>query len=203
MEAGGGVRQAVAAAGGSVVQPLSTSETATDFGDLLAAVKAQQADVLYFGGVSQQAGPLLAQMKRAGIGARFMGGDGLCQDNMVSRWAGVTVAEGEVVCASPGGVEGLTDPDIASFQAGYQRRFGAKARHYGPYAYDAVRVLADAIVRAGSPEPAKTLPALAQTRAYPGVTGPISFDDRGDVQNAALSIHTYKGSTKSLVEVAR
>jgi branched-chain amino acid transport system substrate-binding protein len=47
-------------------------------------------------------------------------------------------------------------------------------------AYDAIMLLADAIRRAGSLDRNQIRDALAMTRAFPGVTGTISFDENGD-----------------------
>jgi branched-chain amino acid transport system substrate-binding protein len=63
--------------------------------------------------------------------------------------------------------------------------------------------MADAMVRAGSTEPALYLPELAKTKGYKGATGTISFDEKGDVQNAAVSIYTYTAQQKALVQVVR
>jgi branched-chain amino acid transport system substrate-binding protein len=72
---------------------------------------------------------------------------------------------------------------------------------YAPYVYDAVNVLAAAMVKAGSSDPAKYLPVLAKTSGYKGVTGTISFDANGDIKNGALTLYTYKGGKRSEMEV--
>ena len=43
------------------------------------------------------------------------------------------------------------------------------------------------MVRAGSSDPAKYLPALAATSGYHGLSGTISFDDKGDIRNGAMT----------------
>jgi branched-chain amino acid transport system substrate-binding protein len=195
--------KAVAAAGGSVVDTQYTDDKATDFATILAAVKAKNADVVFFGGMTQQAGPMLIQMKQLGIGARFMGGDGLCVPDLVSNWARGSATDGQIVCASPGGLEKTDDPATIAFLANYAKRSGSGSTFFGPYAYDAVMVLADAMVRADSTEPARYLAELAKTKGYKGATGTISFDEKGDVQNAAVSIYTYTAQHKALVQVVR
>ena len=51
------------------------------------------------------AGPMLRQMKQLGINAKFMGGDGICTGELPKLAAGA-MADGQVVCAEAGGVEG-------------------------------------------------------------------------------------------------
>lgn len=64
-------------------------------------------------------------------------------------------------------------------------------------------VMADAMVKAGSADPAKYLPVLAKTSGYKGVTGVISFDEKGDVKNGALTLFTYKGEKREQIAVVR
>jgi branched-chain amino acid transport system substrate-binding protein len=52
--------------------------------------------------------------------------------------------------------------------------------------------MVDAMVRAGSSDPARYLAALAATRDYKGITGTITFDPRGDVVNGGVGLFTYK-----------
>jgi branched-chain amino acid transport system substrate-binding protein len=47
------------------------------------------------------------------------------------------------------------------------------------------------------------LPYLAKTTAYPGVTGTISFDAKGDIKNGALTLYTYHSGKRDVIEVVR
>jgi branched-chain amino acid transport system substrate-binding protein len=53
--------------------------------------------------------------------------------------------------------------------------------------------------RADSPEPQKYLPALA-TLDMPGVSGPIAFDEKGDVKGGAITIYRVKGGKWEVLE---
>ena len=59
------------------------------------------------------------------------------------------------------------------------------------------------MVRAGSAQPSKYLPELAKTQAFAGVMGPISFDEKGDIKNGALTLYTYKGGKRDTIAVIR
>jgi branched-chain amino acid transport system substrate-binding protein len=76
-------------------------------------------------------------------------------------------------------------------------------RIFAPYAYDAVNVLVAAMVKAGSADPARYLPALAATSGHLGVTGPISFDDKGDITGGAATLFTYLGGRRVPLGVVR
>jgi branched-chain amino acid transport system substrate-binding protein len=73
---------------------------------------------------------------------------------------------------------------------------------YAPYVYDAVKVMAEAMVKANSSEPAKYLPALKAIE-HKGVTGNIAFDEKGDIKNGALTLMTYKGGARTTIAVIR
>lgn len=74
---------------------------------------------------------------------------------------------------------------------------------YSPYVYDAVRVMVGAMVRAGSADPAKYLSVIAATTGFKGVTGPISFDAKGDIRNAALTLKTVRAGKLETLAVIR
>lgn len=63
-------------------------------------------------------------------------------------------------------------------------------------------VMAAAMQKANSVEPAKYLPELAKT-SYKGVTGPIEFDALGDMKNGTLTLYTFKGGKRSQIAVTK
>jgi branched-chain amino acid transport system substrate-binding protein len=193
--------KAAKAAGGNIVNRQAIADTATDFTAVLDALKLKNPEVVFFGGFAGQAGPMINQMKQIGINAKFMGGDGICTAELPRRASGA-MADGQVVCAVAGGVESGA-PAMAKFRADFKQKFDTETRFNAPYAYDAVMVMVDAMVRAGSSDPTKYLPALAATSGYKGVTGTIAFDDKGDLKNGALTLLTYKGGNREVIAVVR
>ena len=192
----------VEAAGGKVVDRQFTNDKATDFTAILTALKAKKPDVIFFGGMDAVAGPMLRQMKQLGINAKLMGGDGICTGELPKLAAG-TMADGQVVCAEAGGVEGAAKKSMDDFNAAFKKKFNTDVQVYAPYVYDAVNVMVAAMVKAGSADPAKYLPVLAKTDGYKGVTGTIGFDSKGDIKNGALTLYTYKGGKRDQIAVVR
>ena len=195
----------VKGAGGTTVGREFTNDKATDFTAILTSLKAKKPDIVFFGGMDAVAGPMLRQMKQLGIEAKFMGGDGICSGELPKLAAG-SMADGQVVCAEAGGIE---ETDAAAvkgmndFKAKFKAKFNADVQIYAPYVYDALNLMVDSMVKAGSAEPAKYLPVLAKTSGYKGVTGVISFDEKGDVKNGALTIHSYAGGKQTNIGVVR
>ena len=192
----------VKAAGGTTVGREFTSDKATDFTAILTSLKAKNPDVVFFGGMDAVAGPMMRQMKQLGINAKFMGGDGICTSALPELAAG-TMADGQVVCAEAGGVEGEAKKAMDDFRVKFKTKYNAEVQVYAPYVYDAVNVMVAAMVKAGSAEPAKYLPALAATSGFKGVTGTIGFDNKGDIKNGALTLYTFKGGKREQIAVVR
>lgn len=187
--------------GGSVVAREFTTDKATDFSAIITRIRATKPDLVFFGGMSATAGPMLRQMKQLGMNVRMMGGDGLCSDE-IHKLSGGTMADGQVVCAEAGGVQGEARAAMDKFRADYRKRFGIDVQINAPYAYDAVMTMAAAMVKAGSSQPAKYLPVLAGIQ-YRGVTGPIAFDARGDIRDGTITLYTFKGGKRSLLSVTK
>jgi branched-chain amino acid transport system substrate-binding protein len=194
--------KAAKAAGGTVVGREFTTDKATDFTAILTTLKGKKPDVIFFGGMDAVAGPMIKQMKALGLNAKFMGGDGICTGELV-KLSGETIADNQVYCAEAGGVEGAQEKVLADFNAKFKKRFNADVQIYAPYVYDAVNVLVDAMVKANSSDPSKYLPVLAKTAGYKGVTGDIAFDEKGDIKNGALTLHSFKGGKKITIAVVR
>ncbi len=195
-------KKAATAAGGKIVGHEFTTDKASDFMAILTSLKAKNPDVVFFGGMDAVGGPMMRQMKSLGINAKFMGGDGICTTELV-KLAGDAMADGQVVCAEAGGVDGNLKKGMDDFGARYKKRFNDDVKLYAPYVYDAVNVMVDAMVRAKSADPAKYLPELAKTDGYKGITGTIAFDAKGDIKNGALTLYTYKGGKRDQIAVVR
>ncbi|MFC7288399.1 branched-chain amino acid ABC transporter substrate-binding protein [Herminiimonas glaciei] len=191
----------VKAAGGSVVASQYTNNKATDFNAILTAIKAKKPDVIFFGGMDAVGGPMLQQMKQLGINAKFMGGDGICTGSLPGL-AGAGLGENQVYCAEAGGVEDARKAGLDKFRAAYKKRFGIDVVYTAAYAYDATYAVVDAMQKAKSSEPAKYLPELAKI-SYPGVTGTIAFDAKGDIKDGTLTLYTYRGGKRTELAVVK
>jgi branched-chain amino acid transport system substrate-binding protein len=193
--------KAVKAAGGNLVGHEFTTDKASDFNAILTTLKGKKPDIVFFGGMDAVAGPMLKQMKQLGINAKFMGGDGICTAEL-AKLAAEGMADENVFCAEAGGVEGEQKAGMDKFRADFKAKYNAEVQVYAPYVYDAVKVMALAMVTAGSSDPAKYLPALKSIN-YKGVTGNIAFDEKGDIKNGALTLFTYKGGKREQIAVVR
>ena len=195
--------KAVEAVGGKIVAKEFTTDKATDFNSILTTIKGKKPDVIFFGGMDAVGGPMLKQMKALGIKAKFMGGDGLCTNELIKLAGDDAIANGQFFCAEAGGVEGEAKAGMEDFKAKFLTKFNTPVNLYAPYVYDSVKVMVAAMVKANSTDPAKYLPVLAATTDFPGVTGPISFDEKGDIKNGALTLKTVTDGKLTTLSVIR
>jgi branched-chain amino acid transport system substrate-binding protein len=186
--------KAAKASGATVVAREYTSDRSTDFRAILTNIKGKQPDLVFFGGMDAQAGPMVAQLKSLAVNARFLAGDGAQSPEFI-KLAGAA-AEG-AVASSPG-----LPLDKMPGGRGFTERFNAKYGHiqiYAPYAYDATMTLIEAMQRANSTEPAKYLPELAKISRQ-GVTGPVAFDNKGDLRSGPITLYVVKGGKWGTLE---
>ena len=193
--------KAAAAAGAKVVANEFTNDKATDFKAILTSIKAKKPDAIFFGGMDSVGGPMLRQMKQLGIPAKLVGGDGLCTGQMISL-AAEALGDERVYCVEAGGVDGDEVSANEKFRAAYKAKYNEEVQAYSPYAYDGVKLLAEAMKTAGSADPAKYLPALKAVK-YQGASGHVEFDEKGDRKNAALTLYTFKGGERAKLAVIR
>ena len=175
------------AAGAKVVTREFTNDKATDFAAILTKIKSKKADVIFYGGMDAQGGPMTKQMKSLGVKAKYLSGDGSCTPEYI-KLAG-DASEGQY-CSLPG-VPLDQMPGVKAFGDAFSAKYG-QIQLYAPYVYDATMVMVDAMKRANSVEPAKYLPEVGKT-AYQGVTAKIAFDEKGDLKGGAISLYQVKG----------
>ena len=177
-----------------VVDEQYTNATATDFMAILTAIKSKNPDTVFFGGMDPQAGPMLRQMDQLGMSnLKFFGGDGICTAKLPENSGNAKSLAG-VVCAE-GGASLEKMPGGTAWKARYDAKYPGQFQVYSPYVYDAVHVLVDAMVRAGSADPKVYLPKLFETN-YQGVTTKVGFEADGELKNPAMTLYVYKDGKK-------
>ena len=130
---------------------------------------------------------MVSQLRSLGIKSAFLSGDGLKSAEFL-KLAG-TAAEGGMA-SSPG----LPLEQMPGGK-GFAERFNAKyglIQVYAPFAYDAAMTVIEAMQKADSTSPAKFAGEIARTSRQ-GVTGPIAFDEKGDLKSGPITVYQVKG----------
>ncbi len=188
------VKKVALASGMQVVDEQFTNDKAFDFMSILTTIKTRSPDAIFFAGFDAQAGPMLRQMEQLGMApVKLLGGDGVCTEKLIELADGARTLD-NVVCAE-GGVSIGRMPAGLAWKARYDQRFPGQFQVYSPYAYDAAMMLAEAMVTAGSPDPAIYLPTLARM-TYQGVTAAVAFDASGELSQPAITLYEYRNNRK-------
>jgi branched-chain amino acid transport system substrate-binding protein len=182
------VERSAKAAGASIVAREFTTDRSTDFKAILTKIKGTRPDVIFFGGIDTQAGPMLQQMKGLGINAQFVGADGI-QSTELFKLGGSAV---EGTLASFPGLPLDRMPQGQAFGGKYRAKWNQDVVLYAPQGYDAFNVFVEAMKKAGSTDPAKFLPEVAKID-YNGITGPIRFDEKGDIKDGPITMFKAVG----------
>jgi len=151
-----------------------------DYSAILTKLKAATPDLVFFTGYYPEAGLLLKQKKQMGFNAPFIGGDAINNPDLV-KIAGKEAAAG-FMFLSPPVPKDLDNPEAKAYLAAYQKKYGeAPQSIYGVLAGDGFRVVAKAIELGKSTKADAIRTALVtQVKDFPGFTGKISFNEKGD-----------------------
>lgn len=188
------VERAVKASGGEVIAREFTTDRSTDFLAILTSIKARKPDLVFYGGMDAQGAPMVKQLRSLGITAKFLGGDGV----QTSEFLKLAGSQAEDVTASSPGLPIDSMPGGKEFREKFTQRFGT-IQTYAPYAYDAAMTMVEAMKMADSAEPAKYLAELPRLQRA-GVTGPISFDERGDIRGGAITLYRVRDGKWEVLE---
>lgn len=173
----------------SVVAREYSSDKTTDFKAILTRIKAENPQVIFYGGYYAQAATLARQMTDLGINAALVGGDGICSPEF-SKLSN-SVLDNRMYCAQ-GGAPLDSLPHGKQFREKFKSTFDADVDTYAPAFYAATLVVADAMQKAGSTSPEVYAKALRQ-QSFTSILGPIKFDDQGDWVDAPVTIYKLSG----------
>lgn len=162
--------------GGKVLSEDGISAGDKDFKALLARIKDEKPDALYYAGTYIEAGLIVAQMREVGMAKTiFISGDGAHTPSLF-QVAG-DAADGAYLTTLSVPVELL--PAGSGFVDSYKKRWpGEDVKPYDPVGYEAAEIILDGLARSGA-DRVKLVEALRATRRR-GLLGAISFDEKGD-----------------------
>ena len=170
--------------GGRIVSEQSYAQGDADFKGQLSTIRSAEPDVIYIPGYYGDVALIAKQARMIGLEQPLLGGDGWDAPEL---WQlGGDALNGAYISTH----YSVDDPSpaIQKFVEVYKQRYGNLLPDaHAALAYDATRILFDAITRAGSTESTPIRDALAQTKDFAGVTGLISMDaDRNAVKPAVV-----------------
>ena len=174
------IRKHFTALGGQVLDPVSYSSGDSDFKAILTQVRSQKPDAVFATGYYPEAAIIVRQARELGMKMPFLGGDGWVGDALKN---GREALNNSYISNHYSGDN--PDPVVQNFVRAYRARFNREPDAIAALAYDAVKVLADAITRANSTEGPALRGALAQADV-PGVTGRLKINAQRNVDKPAV-----------------
>jgi branched-chain amino acid transport system substrate-binding protein len=150
-----------------VLNKYSYSLKDRQFGSIVASVKRDNPDAVYATGYFFTGGPLVAQLRAAGVSKPIIGSQAFDSEKFIEI-AG-PAAEGTYIIDSFD--RDRQDDVLQKFFTEFKSRAGYAPESVAAVTYSAVRLMADGIKRANSADPAKVRDALAATKNFPMLEG--------------------------------
>jgi branched-chain amino acid transport system substrate-binding protein len=157
-----------------------------------------QPDVLYVASDPSKCGVIVKQMRDRGITQPIIGGDGYDTPLLVEL--GGEGANHDVYFTTHASLNNPSDK-VQNFVKAYKSTYNSDPENaFAALGYDSMYLLADAITRAGSSDPAKIVGALNKTSGFEGVTGKISYTGGSRVPNKSVTVLTVKDNKFEFVK---
>ncbi len=162
------------------------TEEKSNFDPIITPIKAKNPDVIYFGGIYDQAAPFFKQAREKGVKSKFLGPDGMDSSDL-TKIAGKAVV-GMHYTSAAGPASAL--PKAKAFVEDFKKKFGKNPEPYAAEAYDAAHIAVLAIEQAakGGKVSREDVSAAVRKVKLAGITGDIGFDAKGDRQKAAYFV---------------
>ncbi|SDF45158.1 ABC transporter substrate-binding protein [Sporolituus thermophilus] len=177
--------------GVTVVSNQAYLATDKDYSALLTGIKAQGVDALAVAGTYTDGGLITKQARELGLTIPIVGGTGFYSPKFVEiagKAAEGAIFLGAFVASNP-------DPAVQSFVKKYKEKYNMEPDTFAALGYDQMYVLAEAMKKAaekGAITRENIRDAMAQT-SYKGITGTVTFNDKGDWVRPYLYITVKDG----------
>jgi branched-chain amino acid transport system substrate-binding protein len=162
------------------------TEEKANFDAILAPVVAANPDILYFGGIFDQAAVLFKQAREKGIMGMFLSDDGFDSPESINIGGAGLLDGGGTFYTTVAGPAKLY-PGTAKYQEDFKAKYGADPKPFSAQGYDSMGLCLKAIENAAKannnqlPTRAAVAEAVRALTDYPGITGTINFNSKGDL----------------------
>jgi branched-chain amino acid transport system substrate-binding protein len=186
--------------GGHIVLEQYFDNQATDFSSYVDRVKSMRpsADAIFISAVPSDISRTVTPLRRAGLAIPILSGDGFDAD-IVHVLGTANLATN--IYFTTHTYRGDSRPEVLEFMKEYRKQYGQDPENaFAALGFDAANLIASAIQRAKSAEPAAVTRSLAQTRGFKGVTGEISFSRSTHVPVKPVAVVKVEAGHYSVVE---
>jgi branched-chain amino acid transport system substrate-binding protein len=166
-----------------------------DHSSLVTRLKSKAPDAVFWTAYYADGALVIKQLRRAGYRGLIAVGDGSNSPKLLEM--GGKATEG-VFCFSNPTVDYL--PAAKAFTDAYKKKYKQDPDAYSSLAYDSMKLMADAITRAGTTDKAAVVKALSETKDFKGISGPVSFTDKNTLAQSNFVVLVAKGGKWILAE---
>jgi len=183
------IRDVFTRLGGQIVLTQSYQSGDQDFNAQITDIKGANPEIIFLPGYYGDVGLFAKQARDKGLTVPILGGDGWDSPSLYK--IGGAALNGCYFSNhySPDDA----DPLVQKFVSDYKSRYGTVPDALAATAYDAARIMFDAIKRANSLEGAAIRDALAATKEFPGVTGKVTFNENRDAVKPIVMVKIQEG----------
>uniref|UniRef100_UPI00406CCBC5 branched-chain amino acid ABC transporter substrate-binding protein n=1 Tax=Rhodoferax sp. GW822-FHT02A01 TaxID=3141537 RepID=UPI00406CCBC5 len=158
-----------------------------DFNALVTKIKSTNPDLIYFGGLSAEAGTLLRQIREQGLTTTFMSADGAVDASFATAAGGNAALKGVLITFG----DDPRDNPIGKAVVQKFRASGFEPAGYTMYTYIGVQTVAAALKSAKSSSGA-AMAAWLKANPVDTVLGKKAWDANGDLTVADYVVYQYK-----------
>ncbi len=185
------------AAGGKVLDQQAYVAKDTDFKSTLTTLKAANADIIFVPGYYEEVGKIVKQARELGITCPILGTDGW-DDPKVADISGKDALNNTYFSTH----YSEKDESAKDFVEAYKKEYNEAPNVFAALGYDAGKMLADAIKRAGSDDPEAICKALAETKDLKVGTGTITIDENHNPIKQAVILENKDGDRVMVAKIA-
>src|ERR1700704_1804163 len=165
------------------------TEEKSNFDPIVTPMKAKNPDVIYFGGIYDQAAPFFKQAREKGVKGKFFGPDGMDSSDL-TKIAGKAVV-GMNYTSAAGPASAL--PKAKAFVDDFKKKFSKNPEPYAAEAYEPTTMASKALedlAKGGKKITREDVSAAIRKVKHSGITGEIAFDGKGDRLKAQYFVLT-------------
>src|SRR5882672_9576855 len=147
------------------------TEEKSNFDPIITPIKAKNPDLVYFGGIYDQAAPFFKQAREKGVKSKFLGPDGIDSSDLVKIGGKVVVGTYYTTAAAP-----ASSPQAKQFGEEFKKKYGKNPEPYAAESYVATAIAIKAledVTKGGKAPTREAVAASIRKVKYNGMTGTI------------------------------
>ncbi len=176
--------------GGQVLEQIDFPANTSDFAALTDRAATLKPDCVYLAAYAEEIADLIQELRDHQYVGTILTTSSFAAATTIATTG--AAAEGVLFTQSAFDVQGNLPDQVKTFVAAYRAKYKADPDLYSAHGYDALRILVEA-VRQGGKNASSFWKGLRNIADYPGVTGVIHFDEKGDVQKFPRVYYVVEG----------